>query len=438
PVELTADQHGAISAIRADLARSEPMLRLLQGDVGSGKTAVAAHALASVAGLGRQAALLAPTDLLARQHALTLADLLAPLGLGVTLLTGSLGADGRKKALAAIASGQAGVVVGTHALYQEAVRFADLGLAVIDEQHRFGVEQRGLLEAKAGRAAPHVLLMTATPIPRTLGQLLYADLDVSDLRMAPTGRLAIRTATRTSAELDRLWQFVAAEAAHDRRTFVVVPLIEAAEDDSAAAAEVEAVRLQALLGLEVGLVHGRMKAAQRDAQMTRFRDGEIRVLVGTTVIEVGVDVPEATVMVVEGADRFGLAQLHQLRGRVGRGTDQAYCVLVSDVSTESDPVAWARLEAVRQLTDGFELAEKDFELRREGDILGLAQSGLPPLRVASLQRLDHRELAARARRQAEALLDPTGELLAELDPLRHELRAGWLESIWSGDPAGGA
>ncbi len=455
PIELTADQSAAMSAIRADLARPQPMLRLLQGDVGSGKTAVAAHALALVAGLGRQGALLAPTDLLARQHAATVSELLEPLGLGVTLLTGSLSADGRRKALEAIGSGQALVVVGTHALFQESVQFADLGLAVIDEQHRFGVEQRNQLEAKAGGrtsglsadpaaarsagAAPHVLLMTATPIPRTLGQVLYADLDVSDLRMAPTGRLAIRTAARATSELDRLWRFVAEEAAHDRRTFVVVPLIEAAEDDAATAAEEEAVRLRELLGLPVGLVHGRLKAADRDAEMRRFRDGETRVLVGTTVIEVGVDVPEATVMVIEGAERFGLAQLHQLRGRVGRGTEQSYCVLVSDVTADSDPVAWARLQAIESLNDGFELAEKDFELRREGDVLGLAQSGLPQLRVASLQRLDHRELARRARGHAELLLDAEGVLAGtELGPLRHELNAGWLEPIWSGEPAGSA
>ncbi|HLY13380.1 MAG TPA: ATP-dependent DNA helicase RecG, partial [Candidatus Limnocylindrales bacterium] len=449
PIELTVDQSEAIRVIRSDLARPEPMLRLLQGDVGSGKTAVAAHALALVAGLGRQGALLAPTDLLARQHAATVGELLEPLGLGVTLLTGSLSADGRRKAVSAIASGQALVVVGTHALFQESVQFADLGLAVIDEQHRFGVEQRNLLEAKAtaragtadtgARPAPHVLLMTATPIPRTLGQVLYADLDVSDLRMAPTGRLPIRTATRTTAELDRLWRFVAEEASHDRRTFVVVPLIEAAEDDAATAAEEEAVRLRDLLGLPVGLVHGRLKPADRDAEMRRFRDGETRVLVGTTVIEVGVDVPEASVMVIEGAERFGLAQLHQLRGRVGRGTEQSYCVLVSDATAESDPVAWARLKAIETMNDGFELAEKDFELRGEGDVLGLVQSGLPQLRVASLQRLDHRELARRARVHAEALLDPQGELRGDaLAALQHELTAGWLEPIWSGDPAGGA
>ncbi len=444
PVELTSDQVAAMAAIRADLAQPEPMLRLLQGDVGSGKTAVAAHALALVAGTGRQGALLAPTDLLARQHAATVGDLLAPLGIGVTLLTGSLSAAGRKKALEAIASGQATVVVGTHALFQESVQFADLGLAVIDEQHRFGVDQRGQLEAKAkgtaaGDAAPHVLLMTATPIPRTLGQILYADLEVSDLRMAPTGRLPISTGIRTSVNLGGLWPFVAEQAALDRRTFVVVPLIEAAEDDAATAAKDEAIRLGELLGLPVGLVHGRMKPAERDAEMRRFRDGETRVLVGTTVIEVGVDVPEATVMVVEGADRFGLAQLHQLRGRVGRGTDKSYCVLVSDVTAQDEPVAWARLQAVRDLTDGFELAEKDFELRGEGDVLGLIQSGLPRLRVASLQRLDHRELARHARHHAEALLDPAGELHgADLAALRHELSAGWLEPIWSGDPASGA
>ena len=264
--------------------------------------------------------------------------------------------------------------------------------------------------------------MTATPIPRTLGQVLYADLDVSDLRMAPTGRLAIRTATRTSSELDRLWRFVAEEAAHDRRTFVVVPLIEAAEDDAAAAAEDEAVRLRDLLGLPVGLVHGRMKAAERDAEMRRFRDGETRVLVGTTVIEVGVDVPEATVMVIEGADRFGLAQLHQLRGRVGRGTEQSYCVLVSDVTIDQDPVAWARLQAIETLTDGFELAEKDFELRGEGDVLGLAQSGLPHLRVASLQRLDHRELATAGPRPRRGAPRP-GRRAAR--------RAPWLPSATS-------
>ncbi len=437
PVELTVDQAKAIGAIRADLAGGEPMLRLLQGDVGSGKTAVAAYALAVAAGHGHQGALLAPTDLLARQHAATIGDLLAPLGIPVALLTGSLNAAATRGARQAIATGQAGVVVGTHALIQAGVEFRSLSVVVIDEQHRFGVDQRGQLEAKAGGTAPHVLLMTATPIPRTLGQVLYADLEVSDLRTPPEGRIPIATGIRASAELDGTWRRVREEADAGFRTFVVVPAIEESDEAGAVAAESEAVRLRELLQpLRVGLVHGRMKAADRDFEMGRFRDGLLDVLVGTTVVEVGVDVPEATLMVIEGADRFGLAQLHQLRGRVGRGTARSFCVLVSDTSDET---ALARLTAVRDIRDGFELAEKDFLLRREGDVLGLAQSGLPRLRVASLQRPEHRELAVTARRHAEALLGPAGELVGPgLAPLRHELEAGWLERIWAGEPASGA
>jgi ATP-dependent DNA helicase RecG len=300
------------------------------------------------------------------------------------------------------------VVVGTHALIQEHIRFADLGLVVIDEQHRFGVEQRGQLEAKSGGSPPHVLLMTATPIPRTLGQVLYADLDVSNLRTPPSGRLPVATGVRSRADLAGTWQKVGEEAALGHRTFVVVPLVEESEEDDGTAAEAEFRRLTDLLApLRVGLVHGRMRAADRDAEMARFRDGDLDVLVGTTVIEVGVDVAEATMMVIEDADRFGLAQLHQLRGRVGRGDAQSFCVLVTD---SLDETARARLEAVRTTRDGFVLAERDFELRREGDVLGLTQSGLPRLRVASLARKDHQELAVRARGYAEALLDERGDL----------------------------
>ncbi len=453
PVALTADQASATEAIRTDLARQEPMLRLLQGDVGSGKTAVAAYALALIAGVARQGAVLAPTDLLARQHAVTLSALLDGLGVPVTLLTGSLSAAGTRNALEAIADGRAGVVVGTHALLQDRVVFADLGLVVIDEQHRFGVEQRGQLEAKAGGSAPHVLLMTATPIPRTLGQVLYADLDVTDLRTPPEGRIPIRTAIRHPADIDRLWEFVRSEAGEGHRTFVVVPAIEETDDEGTVAAKAEAERLRNLLDpLRVGLVHGRLKASERDAEMTRFRDGELDVLVGTTVVEVGVDVPEATVMVVEGADRFGLAQLHQLRGRVGRGGVRSFCALVSDAAPTSafwedlvagrrttDTTEQARLVAVARTLDGFDLAEADFELRREGDVLGLAQSGLPRLRIASLQRADHRVLATDARRHAEALLDDSGVLSdPTLGPLRHELEAGWLEGIAAGEPESAA
>jgi ATP-dependent DNA helicase RecG len=436
PIDLTADQATAMSAIRHDVAQPTPMLRLLQGDVGSGKTAVAAYALATAAESGLQGALLAPTDLLARQHLETVGGLLEGLGLGVTLLTGSLPADTKAKATEAIRSGQARVVVGTHALIQESVSFRDLGLVVIDEQHRFGVDQRGQLEAKAGGRVPHVLLMTATPIPRTLGQVLYADLDVTDLRTPPEGRVPIRTGIRRPNELDGTWRKVREEAAAGHRTFVVVPLIEEGEDgDGSVAAETEAVRLGELLApLRVGLVHGRMKPATRDAEMGRFRDGELDVLVGTTVVEVGVDVPAATMMVVEGADRFGLAQLHQLRGRVGRGTVDSFCVLVSD---STDEVAQARLKAVAELRDGFELAERDFELRREGDVLGLVQSGLPQLRVASLQDPAHRELAVRARTRAEALLDAAGVLQPPQPALAAELETGWLRRVAAGEPGSG-
>ncbi len=436
-VDLTADQATAMTAIRQDVASPTPMLRLLQGDVGSGKTAVAAYALATAARAGLQGALLAPTDLLARQHLETIGGLLEALGLGVTLLTGSLPADTKSKATEAIRSGQASVVVGTHALIQESVSFRDLGLVVIDEQHRFGVDQRGQLEAKAGGRVPHVLLMTATPIPRTLGQVLYADLDVTDLRTPPEGRVPIRTGIRRPNELDGTWQKVRDEAAAGHRTFVVVPLIEeGGDDEGAVAAESEALRLAELLApLRVGLVHGRMKPAARDAEMGRFRDGELDVLVGTTVVEVGVDVPAATMMVVEGADRFGLAQLHQLRGRVGRGLVGSFCVLVSD---SADEVAQARLKAVAELRDGFELAERDFELRREGDVLGLVQSGLPQLRVASLQDPAHRDLAVRARSHAEAMLDASGQLDPPQPVLADELENGWLRRVASAEPASGA
>jgi ATP-dependent DNA helicase RecG len=470
-VELTGDQGRAMDAVRDDVRGPHPMLRLLQGDVGSGKTAVAAYALALAAGAGVQGALLAPTDLLARQHAVTLDDLLRPLGIAVELLTGSLAGPESRRVLEALADGRAGVVVGTHALFSDRVAYARLGLVVVDEQHRFGVEQRGALEAKTRGGAAHVLLMTATPIPRTIGQVLYADLDVTDLRTAPTGRLPIRTGLRHPANLERLWTFVAREAAAGRQTFVVVPHIDESdgeasdEPDDVAGAEAEVIRLRALLnepdrlaaaGLErelvVDLVHGRLRPADRDAAMARFRDGAADVLVGTTVIEVGVDVPAASVMVIEGADRFGLAQLHQLRGRVGRSNDQGWCVLVSDrlpaderrvtalERGEIEPVGpeQVRLSAVARLDDGFALAEVDFEQRREGDVLGYAQHGLPRLRVATLARADHRELAVAARRHAESLLLAGGGVARAGAAFAAELERGWLRDVAAGEPATGA
>jgi len=450
-VALTADQQHAIDEIRSDLARDVPMLRLLQGDVGSGKTAVAAWALAAVARQGRQGALLAPTDLLARQHAKTVGDLVGDLGVAVELVTGSLPADRRRAAVEAVQSGMAGIVVGTHALLEESLAFHDLALAVVDEQHRFGVEQRGALEAKSREGSPHVLLMTATPIPRTIGQVVYADLDLSTLHTPPEGRLTVRTGIRHPDELDRLWSFVDAEAEAGRATFVVVPAIEESEGSDVVAAEAEAVRLRTLMpNRRIGLVHGRMKAQDRDAELALLRDGDLDVLVGTTVLEVGVDVPRASVMVVESAELFGLAQLHQLRGRVGRGTQQSYAALVSSAASSQ---AWAqmvagrrspetteqaRLLAVVASTDGFELAERDFELRREGDVLGLAQSGLPRLRVATLASAEHRELAVRARDVASNLLDDRGALRPELEALEEELRRGWLARVFAGDPADAA
>lgn len=459
PARLTPDQAAAVEAIVADLGQPRPMMRLLQGDVGSGKTAVAALALAFVADTGRQGALLAPTDLLARQHAVALRRLVEPLGHGVTLLTGSLPVGERREALKLLAAPPAGegllgltsgrIVVGTHALVQEAVQFDDLALAVVDEQHRFGVAQREALATK-GRS-PHVLLMTATPIPRTLGQIVLADLDVSDLRTPPAGRLKVRTGIRhtddlagTEADPSRgAYPLIVREVRDGHRAFVVVPLVEEDEESAARSADEVAAALPAQLAaaaarmglpadppLRIGVVHGQMKPAGRDATMDLFRRGDLDVLVGTTVLEVGVDVPEATVMLVLDADRFGLAQLHQLRGRVGRGEAQAYCVLVSD---SNDETAKARLDALAGTNDGFELAELDLELRREGELLGLHQSGLPTLRIASLRNKEDRERAAEARAVAEQLLDERGALLPGHDALAAELRDGWLARVGAGE-----
>ena len=456
---LTPDQATVVAAIVADLAQPRPMMRLLQGDVGSGKTAVAALALAFVADSGRQGALLAPTDLLARQHAVALRRLVEPLGHGVTLLTGTLPAAERREAVKLIAAPPEGggllgltsgrVVVGTHALVQEAVQFADLALAVVDEQHRFGVAQREALATK-GRS-PHVLLMTATPIPRTLGQIVLADLDVSDLRTPPAGRLRIGTGIRRSDDLAGsaadpargTYPLIVREIRAGHRAFVVVPLVEEDEETAARSAGEVAAALPAQLaeaaarmGLQaepaarIGVVHGQMKAAERDTTMDLFRRGDLDLLVGTTVLEVGVDVPEATVMLVLDADRFGLAQLHQLRGRVGRGEAQAYCILVSD---SNDETARARLEALATHDDGFELAELDLELRREGELLGLHQSGLPTLRIASLRNKEDRDRAAQARSVAERLLDDHGALLPGFEDLAAELRSGWLARVGAGE-----
>jgi ATP-dependent DNA helicase RecG len=464
-VALTDDQRNALMAVRGDIALERPMMRLLQGDVGSGKTAVAALALAFVADGAGQGALLAPTDLLARQHAATLGSLLEPLGHDVSLLTGSLPPAQRRETLELLAaplhSGVTGrsrghVVVGTHALVQEAVDFADLRLVVVDEQHRFGVAEREALARKGH--APHVLLMTATPIPRTLGQIVHADLDVSDLRTPPAGRQEIKTGVRSSGELlhradggPGALALIAREVAAGHRAFVVVPLVD--EDPDSDVRSVEAgvqllvdnwpaaarVAGVALPLPPIEMVHGQMKATERDERMARFRTGETQIVVGTTVLEVGVDVPEATVMLILDADRFGLAQLHQLRGRVGRGEAASYCVLVSEryprgePASEEEATVKARLDALVKTTDGFALAELDLEQRREGELLGLNQSGLPPLRVASLMRPEHRQLSIAARGLAEALLDERGHVGPRYAALEHEVTVGWLRRVGAGE-----
>lgn len=434
----TGDQRRAIDEILADLAKGSPMLRLLQGDVGTGKTAVAFVAAAATAAAGHQSALLAPTELLARQHAATAKRLLAPIGIEVALVLGGAPVAERRTARAAAADGRAALVIGTHALFAEGTQFASLGLVIVDEQHRFGVEERAKLLSKASRE-PHLLLMTATPIPRTIAQLLYADVASSELRELPSGRQQIRTAIRTSADLERVWTFVDEEAAAGRQTFVVVPRIADAEadgepeqgttfDDDLDAGGATGVEAQAQLLRErlpnrrIGVVHGQQRAAERTVAMQAFVAGETDVLVGTTVIEVGVDVPAASVMVILEAERFGLATLHQLRGRVGRGGDKGWCILVSD---SDDEVAAARLQAIESTRDGFLLAEQDIALRGEGSVLGTSQSGLPPLRIATLARADDRALALVARTEAEQLLDQRGEAKGEAALLVQSYARGW-------------
>jgi ATP-dependent DNA helicase RecG len=445
PFPLTDAQERVVTEITDDLARPRPMHRLLQGDVGSGKTLVAVAAMLVAVEGGHQAAMMAPTEVLAEQHAAGIGELLStvrvPAGaadglfagveegraLRVALLTSRTPAAQRRKVLAGLADGSVEVVIGTHALLTEGVEFADLGLVVIDEQHRFGVEQRAALRRRgSGGAAPDVLVMTATPIPRTAAMTVYGDLDVSVLDTKPPGRTPIVTRwVRTADEEDDLWAAVRAEVAAGRQAYVVCPLIDESDKLDAASATETFERLTApdgpLTGLSVGLLHGRMPAAERDATMATFRSGGLDVLVATTVIEVGVDVPNATAMVILDAGRFGIAQLHQLRGRVGRGAAASQCWLVGDPDT---PEGVARLEALVASEDGFALAEVDLDLRGEGTLMGDRQKGRNDLRLASLRR--DREWVERARAVAVELVgdDPTLAsqplLSAELDTLLPE------------------
>ncbi len=399
PFALTEAQRRVIGEVLDDLARPQPMIRLIQGDVGSGKTVVAAAALLAAALCGYQGAIMAPTEILAEQHERGLTRMLAPFGIQVAALLGNQRAAQRREALAQIESGQAQVVVGTHALIQEGVTFARLGVAVVDEQHRFGVAQREILRRKGRDLTPHLLVMTATPIPRTLALSVYGDLDLSVIDQMPRGRLPIITLWRAGARREEAYALVAHEVAQGRQAYIICPLIEESEalEAKAAVAEYERLKAEVFPHLRLGLVHGGLKSAEKDATMRRFRDGAIDILVATAVVEVGVDVPNATVMLIEDADRFGLAQLHQFRGRVGRGEQQSYCYLLSEDASAS---ARERLTAIEGTTDGLRLAEEDLRLRGPGEFFGTRQSGLPELRVAELTDT---ELVALTRREADRL-----------------------------------
>jgi ATP-dependent DNA helicase RecG len=404
PFTLTGAQQRVISEIQADLAESHPMQRLVQGDVGSGKTVVAAMAALRAMGNGYQAAIMAPTELLAEQHLRSFREWLEPMGIEPVWLSSKVTGKARKSALDAIEEG-APLVIGTHALMQEGVQFGRLGLAVVDEQHRFGVHQRLALLDKAGSKSPHAhqLIMTATPIPRTLAMTAYAGLETSVIDELPPGRKPVTTAVVSNERRNEVISRVAAGCADGRQAYWVCTLIEESDAVQAQAAEDVARELRGgLAGIEVGLVHGRMKPAEKQEVMDRFKAGRIHLLVATTVIEVGVDVPRASLMIIENAERLGLAQLHQLRGRVGRGDEQASCVLL--YSPPIGPLAKERLNILRETSDGFRIAEKDLELRGPGDVLGTRQTGLLQFRVADL---------ARDRHLLESIPAAAGRLLAE-------------------------
>jgi ATP-dependent DNA helicase RecG len=396
PFRLTAAQKRVVGEIARDMASPQPMSRLVQGDVGSGKTIVAAQAAVIAVENGFQAALLAPTEILAAQHYASLKQVFEPIDYRLVLLTGSLPKKQKEQVKRAVAGGFAQIVVGTHALLEQDVEFHRLGLAIIDEQHRFGVLQRQALQRKG--VSPDVLVMTATPIPRTLALTVYGDLDVSVIGELPPNRRPIKTVHRTHDEIERVWSFVKREAEAGRQAYVVYPAIEESEALAVKAAEkaYEELSTHVFPTLRVGLLHGKLPAAGREAVMEAFKRGEVQVLVSTTVIEVGVDVPNATVMVIENAERFGLAQLHQLRGRVGRGGRQSYCVLIAGRLGEAGR---ERIRTLVESSDGFHIAEMDLRLRGPGEFLGTRQSGLPAFRVGDILR--DTEILEAARREAQ-------------------------------------
>jgi ATP-dependent DNA helicase RecG len=432
PFEPTGDQRRAFDEIDADLRSGEPMQRLLMGEVGSGKTVVALYSMLRALEAGYQAALMAPTETLAEQHAATLAKLLAAEATPFALLTGATPASNRRQALNQLASGELGLVVGTHALLDPSVEFARLALCVVDEQHRFGVEQRRALDAKGVEGlAPHVLHMTATPIPRTLSLTAYGDLDTTALRELPAGRQPIETRVVSEDERDAAYEFIRAELRAGRQAYVVCPLVEESEKMEGRAAEKEAARLAAgeLREFTVSVIHGQMPSARKAEAMEAFVAGEADVLVATTVIEVGIDVPNATVMAIEGAERYGVSQLHQLRGRVGRGAHSSHCLLLPE---GGGGLARRRLQAIERESDGFKLAEIDLTLRGEGEVLGTRQHGLPRFALAELP--EETPMLVAARDEVLTLLHRHGSLgVPELGPLleaaQHRFGAGAADPI---------
>jgi ATP-dependent DNA helicase RecG len=421
PFEPTAGQLAAFDDVDGDLDSGEPMARLLMGEVGSGKTVVAVYAMLRALEAGHQAVLMAPTETLAEQHAATLDSLLGPQLIPFSLLTGATPAPTRKQAIEKLATGETGLVIGTHALLEPSVSFSRLAVVVVDEQHRFGVEQRRTLDAKAPEGlAPHVLHMTATPIPRTLSLTAYGDLDTTALRELPAGRSPVETRLVGEADREAAFELLRAQLREGRQAFVVCPLVSESEKQQGKAAEIEAERLAVgeLGDFTVDVLHGQMASQDRAAAMSRFSSGETQVLVATTVIEVGIDVPNATVMAIEGAERYGVSQLHQLRGRVGRGEHRSYCLLLPEDAGE---LARRRLKAVAAESDGFKLAEVDLALRGEGEVLGTRQHGLPRFALAELP--EDTPLLLEAREEVLVLLREHGSLdAAPLGPLMDAAR----------------
>jgi ATP-dependent DNA helicase RecG len=438
PYKLTPAQDKVLGEIMADLSRPQPMSRLLQGEVGSGKTVIGTVALLAAVANGCQGAFMAPTEILAEQHFKTVCEIMSGVGqeegegylrsysgllsrpLNVGLLIGGIKPSEKRRLQKLIAGGEVDIVIGTHALVQKGVDFTKLGLVIVDEQHRFGVEQRSSLRGKG--ANPHMLVMTATPIPRTLALTLYGDLDLSVIDELPPGRQAVRTKWLRPEQIPSANAFIRKQVAEGHQAFIICPLVEESEAvvAQAAVAEYERLSREVFADLRLGLLHGRLSGADKDGVMERFRAGELDILVATPVIEVGIDVPNATVMMVESADRFGLSQLHQFRGRVGRGEAQSYCMLVADNPSE---VGRERLDIIESTRDGFKLAEEDLKLRGPGEFFGTRQSGLPDLRMARLSDVALLELA---RKEATALFETDPEMKKR----EHRLLAGELARVW--------